>query len=306
MKLFTSPAVVLLLSGGPAVRAKIPTCSDQAKCIYFTINENPSNSLACFDELCPDSEICMIVDYSQGCEGKSGAETISHTCERDDAACYDDTEVCTFKFETEVKNIGDGYTSCQNVFPGAYAHFLLKDADNCGMPGEEAIEYTVADGNKAFCGPTGIDNDEPCSNKKNPTEKNPGADSCTGNGPGKECVWTVMAPIPQGCTVGPPPTTTLKPCVGEECCDPVNNNCDPEGCNECCETEGSVPVCCGSGPCVDDEICLGYTCPDWVCKTVCEQITTPLVCTDTSASAQGRRSLQEAANAGPVSWLRSV
>lgn len=282
MKLFATPAVFFLLSKGPAVHAGINTCSEQAACIDVTITQNGINDIACGDETCLDYEICLKLDYREGCT-KTGS--ISHTCVRDPDACYDGTEACMFGGDdvTEVTNppvtIGDGYEQCQNVPPGGTAYFLLKDASNCGLPTDPPENFNTPSGETATCNPTRNLGEGECTNVK-------GADSCTGNMPGRECVWSVTAP---GEVCGPPP--------------PV---CDPAV--ECCPSE---ETCCPSplGLCETDpnDPCAGFQCPEWICETVCRKLSEPLTCVaDVPSATSRRRSLQESAKAAPVHWLRNV
>ena len=92
--------------------------------------------------------------------------------------------------DIEVGGIGNGYTQCQVVPGGTPAYFLLKDGPGCtGTTGTKATNLA---GVTASC-----------------AARTAAVGSCTGNGVGVECIWTVPTPI---CTV-PPPTSvpTKKP-----------------------------------------------------------------------------------------------
>eukprot|EP00971_Amphidinium_carterae_P042903 843183-Amphidinium_carterae.1 len=116
--------------------------------------------------------VCVTLSLSaEGCV-KSETDTISHVCQKDDSTC---TPPEGFTDATEVVSgalLGDGGKQCQTGAPGEALLFLFKDGKGCGdsatVPAD-AVPYEAA----ITCGPR--------------PETIP---SCTGNGPGKECIWT--------------------------------------------------------------------------------------------------------------------
>lgn len=116
----------------------------------------------------------MVLDLSGTC-AKTG--NVSHTCEKPgNGVCLDGGGFQGVS--TEVKEIANGYTSCQIVPPGGVAEFLLKDGnanDGCGN-----LDHFLVGGVPLSCETLGVR-------------------SCTGQGNiGKECVWRVEAPTSCG------------------------------------------------------------------------------------------------------------
>ena len=145
--------------------APIETCAAQSECVQFTVHKVDNDQVCncdCF------YNICMTLSFAGSC---AKTDTVSHTCEKDSMGCSNATG---FTDATEVKSIGDGYTTCQKVPAGGTAEFLLKDGntkDGCGTQSLSfQSDYT------ANCETYGVK-------------------SCTGNGNvGKECIWTIAAP----------------------------------------------------------------------------------------------------------------
>jgi hypothetical protein len=113
----------------------------------------------------------MTMDFSGSCV-KDAADTVSHTCNKDDDMC---APALGFRgVSLEVQNVANGDGQCQVVPAGGVAEFLVKDgnaANGCG-----SLATTLGGGAPVTCETFGVQ-------------------SCTGRGNiGQECVWRVTAP----------------------------------------------------------------------------------------------------------------
>lgn len=149
----------------PSASAAIETCGLQSDCISF------SAAKIVTDQVCDCDcvyNICLTLSFTGDC---TKTDDVSHTCQKDPAACSDETG---FDTATEITDVPDGYTTCQQVPAGGTAEFLLKDGNAKDGCGTDAV--TFQSDYTANCETYGIK-------------------SCTGNGNiGKECIWTVKAP----------------------------------------------------------------------------------------------------------------
>ena len=168
------------------------TCEDQRKCISWSITEDSDGSTCAGD--C-DMTVCLTIDLSLGGCSKDGA--ISHTCVKG-------TDQCTGTggfgggVSTEVGSgaqVSNGGRQCQTGKPGETLQFLLKDGQSCDSGGGATVSIGGSSAS-ATCAPRAGD-----------------VSSCTGNGVGKECVWTIVLPActTDAPTVAPTDAPTVSP-----------------------------------------------------------------------------------------------
>jgi hypothetical protein len=167
-----SIALFAILSAVPtAVEAgAMKTCADQVDCLQFTTTEQTHS--ACGTGDC-EFKICMKLQLGGSCD-KSASDTVSHTCEKDEAVCLDVNG--GFSSAAETVGIPNGYESCQTVKLGGAAEFLMKDGNG-------------------VCGAIGVNGDDSLETKScQALEDVYDVDgSCTGN-VGTECIWIIQAP----------------------------------------------------------------------------------------------------------------
>ena len=113
----------------------------------------------------------MTVNLGKAGCGKSDA--ISHSCVKNSASCGSTS--LGFKGAHEVQNVKNSYKQCQTGTAGSSLEFLFKDGSNCS----DSLETRLSGGLVGSCKP-----------RESTTA------SCTGNGVGKECVWTIKIPTP--------------------------------------------------------------------------------------------------------------
>ena len=143
--------------GGPA-----DSCTKQAECIDIT-TETITSGLTCGSGGC-EYEICLKIVSGGSCV-QSGSW--SHSCVKPSDTCQVDGG---FSGAVETSSgVTADFEQCQIVAVGGTAEFLLKDGSKC------KDSASLGD---ASCEP------RPSS-----------IDSCTGDGLGKECVWTIAAPV---------------------------------------------------------------------------------------------------------------
>jgi hypothetical protein len=249
MKLSIACITAAVLSMPLAITAAKPVTEDkgfwncplQSKCLEVTIEKMASVS-TCLGGDC-EYNICLTLALTKEECSKSGA--ISHTCLRTPDVCLGNPAIggsCAF-LGSSVQTPGpeDGHTQCQIVKGGDDAIFLLKDGAGCA--GSDAASVDVAGigftaSATGLCNPSARSADPACQNESSMV------DSCTGNGEGKECIWTVTAP---------------------EC-----------GAADPCAGALSDALCCnGAIGCPGQ--CLNYVCPappeaEWECEKVCKQV----------------------------------
>jgi hypothetical protein len=160
-----------LLSAAPTTVHASPmkTCAEQFDCLDFTIDQVDTDACSGTDVAC-EFNVCITLNLGGSCV-KSDSDTVSHTCVKAGEVCLDGG---SFGEAAVVSGIGDGYSACQTVGPGATAEFLMKDGNgDCAAAGPLLFE-----GGSANCVAL---------------ETIDGYESCTGN-VGTECVWTIVAP----------------------------------------------------------------------------------------------------------------
>jgi hypothetical protein len=135
----------------------LDSCIEQASCVNFSVDK--VESAASCGGGC-EFKVCLDFKLGGSCPKSS---TISHSCMKKPNEC----SLPGFGSAGEVGNVGS-HTQCQTVPPNSVAQFLLKDGSGC---------YGTATSGGASCFP-----------------RPSGIESCTGNGVGKECIWTL--PIP--------------------------------------------------------------------------------------------------------------
>jgi hypothetical protein len=157
-------SLAVLMAGAALVTAEpMDTCGKQTDCISFTFEllEGVSD---CQGADC-EWEVCLHLDLDSPFCVKDSNDTVSHVCEK--------TEPCGdlegFGTSTEVNDITSGYVDCQVGAAGTAVQFLIKDGTDCN------------DGSVDVGGAS-------CEPRPEETE------SCTGNLPESECVWTVQVP----------------------------------------------------------------------------------------------------------------
>lgn len=146
MKIFLKSISIVALAAAPlANAASIATCSDQAGCFTFSINQMSGPSCG-FGEC--SVEVCMIIDTSLPTCAKSGG-SISHVCDMtgpDGCPVYEGQtpKLGTGGGENESCDAiyGEGHgsggipgkcagvskiTMCQEGFPGDTLHWIIKD-----------------------------------------------------------------------------------------------------------------------------------------------------------------------------------
>jgi len=192
---------LLALSGTAIVEAQpAASCVEQSNCITFTITESNTGICTRRGEAC-EYEVCIKRDDNGGRCLKSNHDTFSHACEKDDLTCAADPPD-GFASADEIQGIDYTREGCQIAGPEQQVEFLLKDGAGCGSPGNYNIEATIfGDASVVTAG---------CQPRP---ESIP---SCTGNGAGIECVWTVTTPACSNdatTTAIPPPVTTDAPPV---------------------------------------------------------------------------------------------
>jgi hypothetical protein len=141
----------------------INSCSTQSNCIIVTKTpiKNDGECGVC------TIRVCLTLDLNkQGCVKQTG--TVSHVCTDNKDTTPDQCSSPFTGFENpgdKVEGIGDDSTYCVGVAPGQNAVFIVKDGNTC-----------------ADSASTGFGT---CAPRSSSTT------SCTGNGLGVECVWTV-------------------------------------------------------------------------------------------------------------------
>jgi hypothetical protein len=249
MKLSIACVTAAVLSMPLAIMAAQPVkedkgfwnCPLQSKCLDVTIEQVDPTVFTCVAEAC-EYKICLTLALSNAECSKSGA--ISHTCLRNPDVCLanpDGGGSCAF-FGNSIETQGpvDGDTQCQIVKGGDDAIFLLKDGAGCEGSVAASVNVAGIGGQSVtgLCVPSKLSTDTACQSASSDV------DSCTGNGVGKECIWTVTAPA----------CGAVDPCAGA----PSDALCciEPVGCPTQCQ---------------------GYECPappepEWECEKVCKQV----------------------------------
>lgn len=152
--------------GGPA-----DSCTEQHNCVSFSYEEVVEADPACSGDCY--FRVCMTLDTSIPECSKDGA--MSHYCDYGDVLeqCYGE-----YTLQDASDPSSSYHVQCLNVAVGETATFILKDGQQCS---NSVGAFAVGDGGAtASCQPTGHD----------------GSDwtSCTGNGAGMECEWSVQVP----------------------------------------------------------------------------------------------------------------
>lgn len=145
---------------------------------------------------------------------KSSIDSISHTCEKSATNCNNPSG---FYSATEVSesSLENGYRQCQKGVPGQALQFLFKDGWGCDVKQRDddvdpptpilstSFSTDIGDATLA-CAPRACCIDtttQACGTGRrwlnsaaNGADCIQGVSSCTGNAPGKECVWTFTIP----------------------------------------------------------------------------------------------------------------
>ena len=161
MKITNALALLVYLAPATVLAAPANSCSRQAKCIDIT-TEKITTGLTCGSGTC-EYKICVEILRGGSCVK---SDSWSHSCIKPVDQC---TSGSGFSGALEkTSGVTAGYEQCQIVSAGKTAEFLLKDGSGCTD-------------NARF-------GDASCEPRASSTS------SCTGNGVGKECIWTISAP----------------------------------------------------------------------------------------------------------------
>jgi hypothetical protein len=194
----------------------ILTCENQKECISIDVNKVT-------DDTCDDGgcvyKICVSDDRSPECvKGTSLSSTWSHICDGGDSTfnefsgCPRDQSPDTnFWDSSEVTNAG-GWEMCQYVTGGETAYFLMKDGNGCSPDG---VEGTALEASMTTSDPDVTASCAPSAEGVTQFDDGNGFKTCTGNGEGVECIWTVVAPTCTAPVVVVDPTPAPVP-VAEE------------------------------------------------------------------------------------------
>lgn len=149
----------------------LDSCALQNACLTFTVTPSTTN---CGGDC--HYKVCAVIDSSlPGCT-KKGQDTWSHTCKKSSAAngeCEIENGFAN-PGAVENKTIKTGYFECQIIKGGDKVEFLFKDGNGCD---NSAIVSVAGGGIIGNCAPRTL-----------------GTKSCTGNGVGKECIFTIPTP----------------------------------------------------------------------------------------------------------------
>lgn len=170
----------------PVTAKPADTCLAQSECMKITIEE--ASAGACEGEC--EFKVCFIRSNSGSCQ-KSDGDTFSHWCQKDSDVC---ASTDGFGDATEMQGLEYGYEDCQTVGPDSEVEFLIKDGKGCDNEDEYSITAIVG----------GVSGEYTGTCEPRPAD----IESCTGNGVGKECVWTFTTP---SCSGGGEDTTTEEP-----------------------------------------------------------------------------------------------
>eukprot|EP00038_Savillea_parva_P004937 m.145229 g.145229 ORF g.145229 m.145229 type:complete len:434 (+) comp11620_c0_seq1:282-1583(+) len=187
-------ATILALSAvgrGPVPRgatAQFQTCPAQKSCIAWSISEasafvSGQAPRACNGEYC-EFTVCATLDLGNAACRKSATSTVSHSCIKDSGLCNPFSNDFSDTTTVETADLANGHVQCQTGKAGETLQFLFKDGRGCDMDGD--VSDSVVQGDVTYS----------CQPRAAATP------SCTGNAPGKECVWSVVLPA---CTT-PAPT----------------------------------------------------------------------------------------------------
>ena len=220
------------LIGSVAVLAgPVNNCNAQSGCLSLSVEKASASDYSNCGNRCM-WYICIDVDSSQsGCE--KGGGSISHGCnggETGDRALCPTNEVSLWSEAAKVES-KSSWSYCQFVEPGGLAHFLVKDGGSCAggtttYSSNDGI-FSENYGAIAQCAPSSSSNMNLAGG--NDLFTTFPTSGCSGNGEGKECVWTVRAPTDDACDdsvtggVDPadpptdPPITPLPPDLTEKC-----------------------------------------------------------------------------------------
>lgn len=175
--------------GGCCLAGAMDSCCEGWACSTWSLTKKSGGD--CHPEEECVWEACLTVDTSiQGC-AKDG--DISHVCDpKTEGRCSAENDDATldawWKDAFEVADNVAVKEMCQTGKPGDTLWFMLKDGGACN---QGAMNYVHADTSAAItCAP------------------NPNDASCTGNGMGKECLWSIVIP---SCGDTPDPQTEPNP-----------------------------------------------------------------------------------------------
>ena len=161
LKITNALALLVYLAPATVLAAPANSCSRQAQCIDIT-TEKITTGLTCGSGTC-EYKICVEILRGGSCVK---SDFWSHSCVKPVDQC---TSGSGFSGALEkTSGVTAGYEQCQIVTAGGTAEFLLKDGGGCDAG---------ASLNSATCEPRASS-----------------TSSCTGNGVGKECIWTMTAP----------------------------------------------------------------------------------------------------------------
>lgn len=171
--------------------------------------------------------VCATLNLADSQCLKSATDTVSHSCVKDAGACnpfYNDFSDSSSHAarSTERSDLPNGFQQCQTGKAGDTLQFMFKDGRGCDMLGDVG-DSVVVGGLTYECHP-----------------RLESTASCTGNAPGKECVWSVT--LPQCPT--PPPTP---PSIGGG--GPIETCADQDPCIDITYTRQSALDLCAEGAC---------------------------------------------------------
>lgn len=142
------------------------------------VSMGPAPSNVCASKSPCAWRVCVALDLdSTDPVCTKGTGTVSHTCKKNEMTCGGGT----WKSALEMASLADGFTMCQTGAPGDTLQFLLKDGSGCKNSPTSSLAIAGAGSSTTMqCAPS--------------TTK-----TCTGNGIGVECVWSVT--LPASCPV---------------------------------------------------------------------------------------------------------
>ena len=122
-------------------------------------------------------EVCAKLNLGMAGCVKGTADSVSHTCAKSSTTCS--SGVVGFLGAKETKSVKNGFVQCQTGKAGETLQFLFKDGSGCS----DSVSSTnlLGNGLSGSCEP-----------------RTAAVSSCTGNGVGKECIWTVKIPVKGG------------------------------------------------------------------------------------------------------------
>mmetsp|Transcript_47949 Transcript_47949/g.88240 ORF Transcript_47949/g.88240 Transcript_47949/m.88240 type:complete len:465 (+) Transcript_47949:87-1481(+) len=160
----------------------LSSCTKQMGCLQWEFTDGPTPGI-CPDGACEWTVCVTLLLSADGCV-KFIKDTISHVCQKDDATCTPAEGFSDAKEITSGPIVSDGGKQCQTGTPGETLEFLFKDGRGCLDSAAVPDPSLPFDDVAITCAP------RPAT-----------IASCTGNGVGKECIWTITLPASKDCTL---------------------------------------------------------------------------------------------------------